>query len=391
MLDGPSNAPGLGREDGLVTVHRGSRQRLSQMNDRHFGLGNHSRGQNSAYRLLGRVFFFSSSPPTHTRSLPMFASDWFQLEFLCPAKQAEEIGAALIGAGSLGVEERPHLHEDASPNKSETPPNQTTSPVAWAQGDKGGTRTPSQCVLLIAYFSSGLTQEEQQKLLEIPKQWGITLTKSAWSLHKDDGWSTKWMEFFHPLPVGRRLVICPTWEEFAPEPQQRVLRLDPGMAFGTGHHATTRSCLLLLEEFLAEASVMLDVGCGSGILSLAAVLLGLPRAEGIDIDADAIQVAYENAELNGLSESVTFSTTPLARVTKTYPLVVANIQAHILIPMAPSLRKCTQPGGTLLLSGVLTEHAKDVWKTFQGEGFSLLRHHRDEEWSTLAFRFPSQS
>ncbi len=285
---------------------------------------------------------------------------WIQFECACHAKDADSLGALLVEAGALGVEERPSSFGD--PHLE-----------AWDR-------------LLIAYFSSDFPQNERSTIEQLVQRFHVPSKSFRWSEHYDDGWSTKWKEFFHPLPIGERLVICPTWETFEPEPHQIILHIDPGMAFGTGHHATTRSCLLFLEKFISPDVTLLDVGCGSGILSLAALLLGLPNAVGIDIDPDAIMVANENAQLNGLADRCDFSTTPVSKMEGSFPLVVANIQAHILKPMAKDLRRLTQKNGHLILSGILTEQVAQLQEIFEQMGFSFLDSITDEEWVTILFQ-----
>ncbi len=264
---------------------------------------------------------------------------WWQWACVCQPEQAEAFGGVLMELGALGVEERALDERLILQNY---------------QGD----------MKLIAYFG----EEPDADLLEEVGTWatqfGVDLESAEWSVHRDDGWSTHWRRFFHPLPVGDRLVICPSWEAFEPQPHQVVLELDPGMAFGTGHHETTRQCLRLLERYLQPQQTVLDVGCGSGILSIAAILLGAQHALGVDIDPDAIMVANENAERNRVQHACTFSTASIEEVTTSHPIVLANIQAHILLPMREALWQHTQPNGILILSGLLNEQAEDVKAAF---------------------------
>ena len=182
---------------------------------------------------------------------------------------------------------------------------------------------------------------------------------------------------FKPLRVGRRFLIVPTWEDANPTVEDLVIRMDPGRAFGTGHHETTRLCLRWLEEWaegrrdLRSRSV-LDVGTGSGILAIAAALLGVDRATGVDNDPEAIEVARENIELNALSERVCAMEGSVGDVDGTFDAVLANIQANPLVEMATSLGDRVATGGRLVLSGVLIEQRESVLSAFERTGRRFL-------------------
>lgn len=297
----------------------------------------------------------------------MQAQSWLQLDVRCWSHQTESVGEALIQAGSLGLEERL------------LPPEDALSKGSWD-------------ALLIVYFDAQMTEAQRKEVLAALADLSVHEEQLCWSMHRDDGWSTRWKEFFRPLPIGERFLICPTWEEVPPTEEGRMLiRLDPGMAFGTGHHATTRTCLRFLEEYVQPQQVLLDVGCGSGILSLGALLLGAAKAVGVDIDPDAITVAKENAERNNLLDRCDFSTTDLNRLKQTFPLVIANIQAHILNPMAPALKARLAPKGILILSGILGDQSSRVRVIFEQTGLHFLKQTQDEEWVTMALSLPSSN
>lgn len=211
-----------------------------------------------------------------------------------------------------------------------------------------------------------------------------------------DGWAENWKAHFRPFRVGRHLVVSPTWESPPREEGDRLVQIDPGMAFGTGNHETTQLCLAHLETILAESPGLdlLDVGCGSGILSIAAVLSGAREATGVDIDPDAVRIAAENAALNGVAEKLHLSDTPVGSLEGTWPLVVANILAHILIEIAPHLGLRVAPGGRLLLSGILATQAADVERAYAAEGLTLVATdsiaprsgREDDRWVLLEFQ-----
>ncbi|WP_298436236.1 50S ribosomal protein L11 methyltransferase [Geobacter sp.] len=210
---------------------------------------------------------------------------------------------------------------------------------------------------------------------------------------REEDWATGWRQHFAPARIGRHLVIKPTWEPFAPLPGDLVIELDPGMAFGTGTHPTTRLCLEALEEIVAalptaDASplAVLDVGTGSGILAIAAAKLGARRVVGTDIDPDAVVVAAENCTLNGVADTVELVTTPLAAIPGVFAVTLANILAEDLVRMAGELAVKVATGGFLVLSGILREREEYVIAGFTATGLSLRSARHDGEWSCLVYR-----
>lgn len=200
---------------------------------------------------------------------------------------------------------------------------------------------------------------------------------------REEDWATGWRQHFSPTRIGRRLVIKPTWEPFAPEPDDLVIELDPGMAFGTGTHPTTRLCLEALEK-LGRPEDVLDVGTGSGILAMAASKLGAHRVVGTDIDPDAVEVARENCAMNGVTAELTI--TPLADIPGQFAVVLANILAEDLVRMAADLTAKVAPGGALILSGILVEREPYVIDGFAATGLALAETTREGEWSCLLYR-----
>ncbi len=222
--------------------------------------------------------------------------------------------------------------------------------------------------------------------------WGLPTTDPVrYGLCEDVDWNARWKEGFKPLRVGRRLVIVPTWEPYAPNPDDLVLTMDPGMAFGTGHHETTRLCLQWLEEVMEKwrhpaPPSLLDVGTGSGILAMAGALLGFQPVVGVDNDPEAVAVAEENRAMNPKAASVRFLTGTPNQVPGTFAVVVANIQAGPLMAMAEDLGRLVEPGGRLGLCGVLAEQAASVISRYEGVGFHMEHQWQDGEWVLIGFR-----
>lgn len=203
---------------------------------------------------------------------------------------------------------------------------------------------------------------------------------------KREDWQDNWKKYFHPMEVGKRLLIQPSWEdEDTSEPQQServVLHLEPGLAFGTGTHETTRLCLEALEEYIHGGETVLDLGCGSGILSIAALLLGASRAEGVDIDELAVKTAKENGRRNGFVEPqyVVQCGDMTEKVTGKFDIVVANIVADIIVPFCENARGFMHEGSVFIVSGIIDSREQDVLNAFAANGYEVVERRVDGEW-----------
>ena len=213
---------------------------------------------------------------------------------------------------------------------------------------------------------------------------------------QEQDWAEAWKQHYHPIPIGRRLIIVPAWME-SPDPARIPIRMDPGMAFGTGTHPTTQLCLELAEAALSGLSpdvarpAVIDVGCGSGILSVAAIKLGASRALGVDIDPRAVEVSLENAALNGVSETYTAGTGSVEEILKGNfslrqgGLVFANILAGILVRLfADGLAELVSPGGSLILSGILADQQESMLAAAQAHGMKLCERRQIADWVALS-------
>ncbi len=206
-----------------------------------------------------------------------------------------------------------------------------------------------------------------------------------------ENWAESWKKFFHVEKVSTRIWIKPTWEPCTPATGEIIVELDPGMSFGTGQHGTTRGCLQLIDRLATAPGLRLaDLGCGSGILAIAAAKLGYRDLIALDNDPDAVRIASENAELNGVASQIRFVTGDCAAagLDHSYDVVVANILANVLIANAGVLMGYVSrsPAARLILSGILNPQAADVQAAYEACGMTLVESLQLGEWTTLCLK-----
>ncbi len=271
------------------------------------------------------------------------------------AEDAEETSALFFELGAQGVEER----------------DDTTMSKTAASGR----------ATLVASFESRADAEGAMAHLQ-----GELGLSPRYEEVVGDGWRDAWKEFFRPFEIAQGIVVRPPWEPYEAKAGEQVLHLEPGRAFGTGLHETTRLVARALREHAGELTgkTVLDVGCGSGILAFIALTLGAEKAIAIDVDQEAIDVTLENAERNQLTSRIEASTTPIEALAMASPVVLANIEARILIPMAKELAARVAPGGLLLLSGILVPQKDDVRAAYPD--MELVADPSLGEWTLLALR-----
>lgn len=292
----------------------------------------------------------------------------WEVSVIAAGSEAEGVSACLEALGSQGVVVA-EWEEEGSP------------PVLEAG-------VPFARAVVKGYFPAEADREGLDvglRLLLAAAGLGDGTREMTWQLLAERDWQEAWKESWHPLPVGHTLLILPSWREPPPELAQRLtLRLDPGMAFGSGTHQTTRGCLEALERRAAAGGLgrVLDVGTGSGILAIAAALLGARRVTATDNDPVAVRTCLENCRANGVGERVQVE---LAEEVPEGPfdLIVANILAGVLISLAGPLAAALAPGGRLLLSGILAQQAPAVEAAHAGRGLTLVGEQRLGDWMVL--------
>ncbi|MFZ5856339.1 MAG: 50S ribosomal protein L11 methyltransferase [Chloroflexota bacterium] len=244
-------------------------------------------------------------------------------------------------------------------------------------------------------------EETRQKLEESLFYLGMIqpLPAPTYKQIADQNWMEAWKASYKPIPIGKRLMIVPAWMD-SPEPKRIPIKIDPGMAFGTGTHPTTQLCLELIESFFVERSTLnvqrstvIDVGCGSGILSIAALKLGAASALGVDIDIESVVNSRENADKNGIGAELILGQGSVAEVLagqfdyKSAPLVVANILAPIIIRLFDAgLADLVDAGGEIILSGILAEQAEKVIEAASAKGLVLTDKRQMKDWVALRCR-----
>lgn len=255
--------------------------------------------------------------------------------------------------------------------------------------------TPFGPVRIYGYLPVNESLEENRRKME-ESIWHLgriePLPDPVYTPIEDQDWMNSWKANYKPIEIGKNLMIVPAWMN--PDTKGRIpLRIDPSMAFGTGTHPTTQLCLVLLEKYQKSGNEVLDVGCGSGILSIAAVKLGAHKAYGVDIDPLSVKASYENAELNEVTDKVLFKLGSVAEVLgddcipHNTPLVLANILAPVIIRlMDAGLDQLVAPGGMIILSGILDHQADDVIRACQQKNLQLLEKIQNQDWVALAMK-----
>ncbi len=218
---------------------------------------------------------------------------------------------------------------------------------------------------------------------------GVGLGTLSLDLNQVDeqDWAECWKKFYKPFRAGRTLVVKPTWESYLPQPGDKIIQMDPGMAFGAGTHETTGLCLSLLEEYMQPGMRVMDVGTGSGILAIGAALLGSSDVLAIDIDPVAVKVAKENVQQNGLENNIRVMEGDLVKdVQETFDLCLANILADVICFLSVPLKTKIRHGGTFICSGIIKDREQDVLDALHASGYTIVEKQYRGEWVAIVSR-----
>ena len=216
---------------------------------------------------------------------------------------------------------------------------------------------------------------------------GLTVESSEF---EENDWLNSWRQYYKPAPVGEHLVIKPTWEEYSPRPGDLIIHMDPGMAFGTGTHETTSMCLELSEKYVKDGDSIIDIGCGTAILSIASVLLGAKDARAIDIDMLAVDCATQNVQQNLMQDKITVVQGDLlsgSEGCEACDVMFANIVAGVIVMLSPDVPKKLKKSGHFICSGIIREREEDVVAVLTGIGLVCVETRRKGEWVAMCWKY----
>ncbi|WP_240376584.1 50S ribosomal protein L11 methyltransferase [Bacillus piscicola] len=251
---------------------------------------------------------------------------------------------------------------------------------------------PKEGVIIKAYYPEETFTENNVRGIEESinnlRQYDINLGANEVNLQtiREEEWADAWKKYYKPVRITEQLTITPSWEHYEPlSRDEKIIKLDPGMAFGTGTHPTTTLCLQMLEKLLKGGESVIDVGTGSGILSIAAAKLGAGSITAIDVDETAVRVARENALLNDTDKQVQVKQSDLLHYTDMQAdVVVANILAEIIMRLADDAFRVLRPGGKFITSGIISRKADDVRNVLEQSGFHVVERTENEDWVAFA-------
>ena len=262
-------------------------------------------------------------------------------------------------------------------------------PLTWDFADINVLEHKGKVAVVKAYFAEEDNIEEilgyvNEKLVEL-KEMGIDLGEAKVEHEKmyEEDWANTWKQYYKPSKVGEKIVVKPIWEEYEQKEGELVVNLDPGMAFGTGTHETTRMCIQALEKYVKEESTVFDVGCGSGILAIAAAKLGAKLAVGVDLDPVAVESSIENVGYNNLNNIEILHGNLVEVIDGKSDIVVANILAEIICILTDDVKRVMKDGGVFITSGIIHDRVDMVCEKLEATGFEVIEKNRDGEWNCI--------
>lgn len=307
---------------------------------------------------------------------------WIEVQVKTTSEAVEIVSNILYeaGVGGLAIED-PNDIEEISRTQGETD---------WNYIDSSLFKHDFDGILVKAYFPESEDLIEKIKIIkqniELIPQYDLDGGLGEVTLAEvyESDWKDIWKKYYKPKKIGEKIVVKPTWEEYIAQDGDIVLELDPGMAFGTGTHETTTMCIRALEKYMDQGDTVLDIGCGSGILSIAAAKLGAEKAIGVDLDEMAIEVSNENVDLNFVADKVDIRHGNLLEVVnEKAEIVVANIVAEIIKIVAPDVNKSLKEDGKFIASGIILDKIAFVKDALENEGFEIVEEVVMGEWACI--------
>ena len=320
--------------------------------------------------------------------------DWLEVTVYTTTQGIEPVSGNLyqLGITGLEIEDEADFHEFLEQNHQ-----------YWDYVDDELMQQKAKETCVKAYVSDNASGNEMllsirqamQSLREYDKDGEFgRLEIEIGSLSEED-WANNWKKFFHPMEIGKKIMIKPEWEELSTPNDRLVFNINPGMTFGTGSHYTTQLCIEEMEDFISSDTDVLDLGCGSGILSVIALMLGAKSATAVDIDPNCIDIAYANAKRNNvdtskyevLSGDVTSDDKLLAHLKeKKYPVVLANIVADVIMAITPTVAECISDDGVFISSGIILDRLDEVKQQLIENGFEINKVSTRKDWACIVSR-----
>lgn len=308
---------------------------------------------------------------------------WYEITIKTEAQASEAVSEMLItlGANGVSIDDPDEIRKNIK------------NLASMDYIDKAYIDSIQNSYLIKAYFPNDtniqqLKQEIQKKSEEINKIFDLPVELLKCSEIDDEDWANSWKKYYKPFNISKRIVIKPTWEEYKTESGEIIIEMDPGMAFGTGTHETTKMCAQMLDENIKEGNKVLDVGCGTGILSIIASKLGAESVLSVDIDSVATEITKENCSINNV-DNLEVITGVLSDVKEyKYDVIVANIIADIIIGISQDISRYLKPNGVFISSGIIKERKEEVLQTYLNLGFECVKVEELGEWVAIIFKCP---
>jgi len=306
---------------------------------------------------------------------------WYEIEITTTQEAQEAVSGLLMAKGAKGTEVvDPYAFREVL-NKN----------AYLDYADQGLIDSYGPDVTVRAWFSedceiADLEEDIRKSMIILKEHVDTGKAEIAVRLRDDSEWKDNWKQYFKPFKFTSRIVVKPSWEEYQKSSDEMVIELDPGMAFGTGTHETTKMCALLGEKYLKPGDRVLDLGCGTAILAISAVKLGASSALAVDIDVQAVKTAKENILKNNVEDRIVVRQGELKDLKpEKFDLIFINIIADIILGLVEDLKKYTGTGTRILLSGIIKDRRDEVFEAYTQAGFGLLEEMQQGEWVAMAF------